>query len=67
MSNLASGESVRMPAPRYGVRNLPMSSRENPKVIWVRSFVPKLKKSACLAMSLASRAARGSSIMVPIL
>ena len=35
------------------------------KVIWVRSLVPKEKKSACLATSSAVRAARGISIMVP--
>ena len=32
---------------------------------WVRSLVPKLKKSASLAISPAVRAARGISIMVP--
>ena len=36
-----------------------------PKVIWVRSLVPKLKNSASLAISPAVRAARGISIMVP--
>ncbi len=43
-----------------------MSSREKPKVIWVRSLVPKEKKSACWAMWSATRAARGTSIIVPI-
>ncbi len=42
------------------------SSRLNPKVIWVRSFVPKEKKSASSAISPATRAARGVSIMVPM-
>lgn len=32
----------------------------------MRSFVPKLKNSAVWAISSARRAARGSSIMVPI-
>ena len=49
-------------------RNLPSaSSREKPKVIWVRSLVPKLKKSAYSAISFAVTAARGISIMVPTL
>ena len=42
------------------------SSRLKPKVIWVRSFVPKLKKSASSASSPATRAARGVSTIVPI-
>src|ERR1700722_12330459 len=42
------------------------SSRLKPKVIWVRSLVPKEKKSASSAISPASSAARGVSIMVPI-
>src|SRR5580658_10456313 len=42
------------------------SSREKPKVIWVRSLVPKEKKSATSAISPANSAARGVSIMVPI-
>ena len=46
-------------------RNLPASSRLKPKVIWVRSLVPKQKNSASLAISSAVRAARGISIMVP--
>src|SRR2546422_5266922 len=37
----------------------------SPKVVWVRSFVPKEKNSASLAISSAVSAARGSSIMVP--
>ena len=42
------------------------SSRLNPKVIWVRSLVPKEKKSAASAISSARMAARGVSIIVPI-
>ncbi len=42
-----------------------MSSREKPKVIWVRSLVPKLKNSADSAISSAVSAARGISIIVP--
>jgi hypothetical protein len=38
---------------------------EMPKVVWVRSLVPKLKNSASSAIWSAVRAARGSSIMVP--
>ena len=42
------------------------SSRLKPNVVCVRSFVPKEKKSAFVAISSAVTAARGSSIMVPI-
>jgi len=42
-----------------------MSSRLKPNVIWVRSFVPKLKNSAVSAIRSAVRAARGISIIVP--
>ena len=42
-----------------------MSSREMPKVVCVRSLVPKLKNSASSAIWSAVRAARGISIMVP--
>ena len=42
------------------------SSRLNPKVICVRSLVPKEKKSATSAISSARTAARGVSIMVPM-
>jgi hypothetical protein len=42
-----------------------MSSRLMPKVVCVRSLVPKLKNSASSAIWSAVRAARGSSIMVP--
>ena len=41
------------------------SSREKPKVVCVRSLVPKQKKSACWAISSATMQARGSSSMVP--
>ena len=41
------------------------SSRESPIVVWVRSLVPKEKKSAWWAMWPAIRHARGSSIIVP--
>ena len=43
-----------------------MSSRLKPKVIWVRSLVPNEKNSASSAIWSAVRAARGTSIMVPI-
>ena len=43
-----------------------MSSRLKPKVIWVRSLVPNEKNSASSAILSAVRAARGTSIMVPI-
>ena len=45
---------------------LSTSSRLNPNVIWVRSLVPKLKKSASSAISSARSAARGVSIIVPM-
>ena len=41
------------------------SSRENPNVVCVRSFVPKEKNSASSAISPAVSAARGISIIVP--
>src|SRR3546814_17159458 len=41
------------------------SDLDSPKVVWVRSLVPKLKNSATLAIRPACSAARGSSIMVP--
>ncbi len=43
------------------------SSRLNAKVSWVRSFVPKEKKSAIPARSAATSAALGVSIIVPTL
>ena len=46
--------------------SLPVSSRDKPKVICVKSFVPKEKNSASLAISSAVRAARGVSTIVPI-
>ncbi len=42
-----------------------MSSRLKPNVICVRSFVPKLKNSAISPISSATKAARGTSIIVP--
>ena len=42
-----------------------MSSRLMPSAVWVRSLVPKLKNSACSAISSAVSAPRGTSIMVP--
>ena len=41
------------------------SSREKPSAVWVRSLVPNEKKSACRAIRLAMKQARGSSIIVP--
>ena len=49
----------------YSGRNLPASSREKPKVSWVRSLVPNEKNSASRATWPAVTAARGTSIMVP--
>src|SRR5206468_4240337 len=60
VTNGLAGTSLRS---SYRPRNLPMSSRENPKAVWVRSLVPKEKNSATSAISPATRAARGSSIM----
>ena len=54
-----------MPSARYVGSILLMSSREKPKVVCVRSLVPKEKNSASFAISSATRAARGNSIMVP--
>jgi hypothetical protein len=52
----------------YSGRNTPdVVAAEYPKVSCVRSFVPKLKKSATSAISSAVTAARGISIIVPIL
>ena len=42
-----------------------MSSRENPNVVCVRSFVPNEKNCASAAISSAVTAPRGSSIIVP--
>ncbi|GAK50039.1 hypothetical protein U14_01264 [Candidatus Moduliflexus flocculans] len=44
-----------------------MSSRENPNVIWVKSFVPKEKNCATSAILSAVNAARGISIIVPVM
>jgi hypothetical protein len=56
---------AKIPCSTYEPRNLPASSREMPSVVWVRSFVPKLKNSASLGELAATMAARGSSIIVP--
>ena len=50
MTNGFAGRSFRS---SYIPTNLPMSSRENPNAVCVRSFVPKEKKSADAAMSAA--------------
>jgi hypothetical protein len=52
---------------RYTGRNFATSSREYPKVICVRSFVPKEKNSVSAAISADMRQARGTSIIVPTL
>ena len=57
--------SSRIPLAVYSPRKRAESSRLMPKVVWVRSLVPKEKNSAVSAMSPARKAARGSSIMVP--
>ena len=63
-----TGRPGRCPWSRYVEKNAAStSSREKPHVIWVRSLVPKEKNSAASAISSAVTAARGSSIMVPIL
>ena len=51
---------------RRGIIRLSTSSRLKPNVIWVRSLVPKRKKSASSAISSARSAARGVSIIVPM-
>jgi len=50
---------------KYFGKNPPISSLLKPYVVWVRSFVPKLKNSVFLAISSAVRQARGNSIIVP--
>jgi hypothetical protein len=47
------------------MRKRAASSRLTPSVIWVRSFVPKLKNSATAAIASAVTAPRGTSIIVP--
>mmetsp|Transcript_3411 Transcript_3411/g.21298 ORF Transcript_3411/g.21298 Transcript_3411/m.21298 type:complete len:276 (+) Transcript_3411:1451-2278(+) len=61
----SKGSTVKMPLDKYDGRNLFTSSLEYPNVIWVKSFVPKEKNSACSAISSATRAALGTSIIVP--
>ena len=51
---------------RRGIMRPSTSSRLKPNVIWVRSLVPNEKKSATSAISSARSAARGVSIIVPI-
>ncbi len=58
-SRVTNGSCGKMPRSTYSRRNLPASSRENPKVICVRSFVPKEKNCASAAMSSAVRARAG--------
>ena len=62
-----NGSSGKMPRSTYDGRKRPASSRERPSTVWVRSLVPKEKNSAERAISAAVSAARGSSIMVPIM
>ena len=67
-SMVSKGFLERIPPSRYRARKAPSaSSRERPQVVWVRSLVPKEKKSASPAILSATAQARGSSIMVPIL
>src|SRR6476469_5423216 len=66
-SMVSNGETVKTPFSRYAAKtDDSTSSREKPQVVWVRSLVPKEKKSASSAIRCAVSAARGSSIMVPI-
>ncbi len=61
-----NGSTGRIFCVRYVPMNPLMSSRLKPNVICVRSFVPNEKNSASAAIWSAVRAARGSSIIVPI-
>ena len=64
---VSNGLRFSRPCSRYaGIIRLSTSSRLNPNVICVRSLVPKLKKSASSAISSAHNAARGVSIIVPM-
>ena len=58
----SNGSSDKMPFSRYVLRMGPMSSRLNPKVICVRSLVPRLRN---LAPTRTTRAALGVSTMAP--
>ena len=60
-----NGSWGKMPRRRYSGRKRPASSRDRPSAIWVKSLVPKEKKSATSAISPAVIAARGTSIIVP--
>src|SRR5689334_23630060 len=67
-SIVSNGDTPKMPSSMYRLKNAPStSSREKPQVICVRSFVPKEKNSALAAIGPALRAARGTSIIVPII
>ena len=64
---VSNGETVKTPFSRYAANtDDSTSSREKPQVVWVRSLVPKEKKSAASAIRCAVSAARGNSIIVPI-
>ena len=64
---VSKGFSSSRPLLRYSAKNFSSaSSRLMPQTIWVRSLVPKEKKSAWPAISPATAHARGSSIMVPM-
>ena len=54
-----------MSCDRYADSTRGTSSRDRPKVVWVRSFVPNEKNSAVFAISPAVIAPRGTSIIVP--
>jgi hypothetical protein len=65
-SSTSKGLSCRIWDWLYSGRNLfSASSRENEKVAWVRSLVPKEKNSASCARDSARMQARTTSIMVP--
>ena len=64
----SNGLTVKMPSSMYCGKNAAStSSRLKPHTVCVMSFVPKEKKSASVAISAAVIAARGSSIIVPIM
>ena len=64
-THTVKGSAGRSFCDRYTGRKLPMSSRDMPSVICVRSLVPKEKNSASAAIAPARRTARGVSIMTP--
>ena len=55
------GSRSKMPCSTYAVRKRPASSRLTPKVVWVRSLVPKLKNSASLGDVAGAQARRGAA------